>query len=119
MQAGYQSLMDGWKQTQDFWSNVARSFGGASNPWINQATSSEDSVKVVRELQEAALSVAQAWMRLPLALSGGASANELQEAASRLTEAQSRAYQLWLEALSRSGFSLPGTAPKSEEKKGT
>jgi hypothetical protein len=34
---------------------------------------------------------------------GGADANELQEAITRLTEAQGRAYQLWMSALSNAG----------------
>ena len=72
-----------------------------------------ENTAVLRELQEASLAVAQAWMRLPFTLMTGAGPAELQEAATRLTEAQGRAYQLWLEALGRGA----GVARESEEEK--
>jgi hypothetical protein len=77
---------------------------------MQQSSASDESMDVLRELNEAAFAVAQAWMRLPLVLVGGAQPNELQEATSRLTQAQGRAYQLWLEALSRAGSGVAGTA---------
>ena len=84
-QMGYQQLMEGWKQAQDFWSNVARTWGGAAGGWMQQGSASSESMNVMRELNEAAFAVAQAWMRLPLVLMGGAQPTELQEAATRLT----------------------------------
>ena len=42
-------------------------------------------------------------MRLPMVMMGGAQPDELQQAISRLTEAQGRAYQMWLEALGGMG----------------
>jgi hypothetical protein len=114
-EAGYQSLADGWKQAQEFWSGVARTWTGAAGPWMGAAAPSEEGMKVLRELQEASLAVAQAWMRLPMTLMGGAQPNELQEATAKLTQAQGRAYQLWMEALSRSG--APTKAEKGEGKK--
>lgn len=99
---GYQNLFEGWKQAQEFWNGMARSWGGMAGQWVNPAADNEAGMDVLRELQEAAFGVAQAWLRLPLTLTGGASPTEIQEAIGRLTEAQGRAYQLWLEALSRS-----------------
>jgi hypothetical protein len=55
-----------------------------------------------------------------MVMMGGANPTELQEAITRLTQAQGRAYQLWLEALSRTGSSAAGTArqaAKEMEKK--
>jgi hypothetical protein len=108
-QMGYQQLMEGWNQAQEFWTGVARTWTDAAGAWMQQSGGGE-STEVLRELNEAAFAVAQAWMRLPLVLIGGAQANELQEATSRLTQAQGRAYQLWLEALSRAGSSAAGAA---------
>ena len=113
-EAGYQALFEGWRQAQEFWNTMARSWGGAAGTWMGQATRSgegtQESMQVMRELQDAAFAVATAWMRLPLTLMGGADANELQEATTRLTQAQGRAYQLWLEALSRTGSTVAGAA---------
>ena len=109
-EAGYQQLMEGWRQAQEFWNGVARSWGGAASAWTQQTAVSSESAEVLRELNEAAFAVAQAWMRMPLVLMGGAQANELQEATTRLTQAQGRAYQLWLQALSGAGGAAAGTA---------
>jgi hypothetical protein len=107
-EAGYQQLMEGWKQAQEFWNGVARSWGGATAPWMQPAAASGESMDVIRELNEAAFAVAQAWMRMPLALMGGAGAVELQDATTRLTQAQGRAYQLWMEAVGQmSGAGSP------------
>src|SRR5687768_17281809 len=96
--AGYQSLMDGWKQAQEFWSSMARSWGEVAGSWMGQTQSgrTDEGLTVLRELNEAAFAVAQAWMRLPLSLMGGGNPAELQEAAVKLTEAQGRAFQLWM-----------------------
>ena len=107
-EAGYRSLMDGWRQAQEFWTTAARSWGEVAGAWMGQygrtaEGTTGDSMAVMRELQEAAFAVAQAWMRLPLVLAGGTQSNELQEAVTRLTEAQGRAYQLWIEAFGRAG----------------
>lgn len=112
-EAGYRSLMEGWRQSQEFWSNMARGMGQAGEAWMGQMNragqgASRESMDVLRELQEAALAVAQAWMRLPLALMGGAQPGELQDAFSRLAQAQGHAYQLWLEALGQAGGAAAG-----------
>ena len=109
-EAGYQALFDGWRQAQEFWSGVARTWGGATGAWMQQGAGSNETMDVMRELNEAAFAVAQAWMRLPLTLMGGGQPNELQDATTRLTQAQGRAYQLWLEALSRTGMGAGGAA---------
>jgi len=110
MAAGYQALTEGWKQAQDFWNGVARTWGGATGAWMNQNNRSDEGMEVMRELNEAAFAVAQAWMRLPMAMMGGGQPNDLQEATTRLTQAQGRAYQLWMEAISRTGSAAAGTA---------
>jgi hypothetical protein len=99
-EAGYQSLFEGWRQAQEFWNSMARSWGGVAGAWLGQPPRVEQGMDVLRELNEAAFAVAQAWMRMPLVLMGGAQPGELQEAITRLTEAQGRAYQLWLSAFS-------------------
>jgi hypothetical protein len=119
-EAGYQQLFEGWKQAQEFWNGMARTWGGAAGAWMQQGAGSNESMEVLRELNESALAVAQAWMRMPMVMMGGANPTELQEAITRLTQAQGRAYQLWLEALSRTGSSAAGTArqaAKEMEKK--
>lgn len=119
-EAGYQQLFEGWKQAQEFWNGMARTWGGATGAWMQQGAGSNESMEVLRELNESAFAVAQAWMRMPLTMMGGASPSELQEAVTRLTQAQGRAYQLWLEALSRTGSSAASTArqaAKEMEKK--
>lgn len=112
-EAGYQQLFEGWRQAQDFWNGVARSWGGTTGAWMQPGAGNQESMDVLRELNEAALAVAQAWMRLPMALLGGAQPNELQDATSRLTQAQGRAYQLWLEALSRTGMTVGDVAQQA------
>src|SRR5437762_3159043 len=80
-EAGYRSLLDGWQQAQEFWGSMARSWGEVAGAWMGQAQSPrmEEGMTVMRELQEAAFAVAQAWMRLPLSLTGAARPEELQE----------------------------------------
>lgn len=105
-ESGYQSLFEGWKQTQDFWNGMARSWGEVSGAWMqqwNRGAEANQGTELLRELQEAAFEVAQSWLRLPMALAGGASPDELQAAITRLTQAQGRAYQMWLESLGRLG----------------
>ncbi|MGI8550444.1 MAG: hypothetical protein ACR2PL_06545 [Dehalococcoidia bacterium] len=107
-QAGYQSLFEGWRQAQEFWNSTARSLGEVGGAWMNQSSRSDQSSQVLRELQEAAFAVAQAWMRLPMVMAGGAQPAELQEAVTKLTQAQGRAYQIWLESMSRLGGAAAG-----------
>jgi hypothetical protein len=118
-EAGYQSLFEGWRQAQEFWNSVAQSWGSAAGAWMGQMNTgaSAETMAVLRELQEASLAVAQAWMRLPFTLMSGAGPAELQEATTRLTEAQGRAYQLWLEALTRAG-GAEGAQHQATDKKG-
>jgi hypothetical protein len=112
-EAGYQQLAEGWAQAQEFWSRLARSWGDAAGAWMQPGTPSGESLVVIRELNEAAFAVAQAWMRMPLVLMGGASPADLQDATTRLTQAQGRAYQLWLEAIGR--VSQPAATAKKEK----
>lgn len=112
-EAGYQQLFEGWKQAQEFWNGVARSWGGATGAWMQPGAASGESMDVIRELNEAAFNVAQAWMRMPLVLMGGANPTDLQDAITRLTQAQGRAYQLWLEAAGRMG----GVSPDAKKEK--
>jgi hypothetical protein len=112
-EAGQRALMEGWRQGQEFWNNAARGWGEVGRTWIAGANppgagGTGEAVKVMRELQEAAIAAGTAWMRLPLALAAGAPPAELQEAVTRLTQAQGRAYQLWAEALSRAGDAARG-----------
>lgn len=119
-EAGYQALTDGWRQAQDFWSNVARSWGEASGAWLSQlqGTRSEESTAMLRELQEAAFAVSQAWMRLPMTLMSGGSPSDLQGAITRLAEAQGRAYRMWMEAVARAaGGQGPGADAAGREKR--
>lgn len=105
-EAGYESLFEGWRQTQDFWTKMARSWGDASGAWMrqfNRSAGASGGGALLKALQEAAFEVAQAWLRLPMIVAEGASPEELQGAITRLTEAQGRAYQMWLEALGRLG----------------
>lgn len=113
-EASYQAFFEGQRQAQEFWNNMARSWGEVTGAWVGQFTRSGESAEVLRELQEATFAVAQAWMRLPLLLTGGTQPGELQEAVTRLTQAQGRAFQLWLEALQRTGASAK---PAEREKK--
>ena len=118
-ESGYQSLMDGWRQAQEFWTTMARSWGEAAGSWMGQLNRGgavpPEGMDVLRELNEAAFAVAQAWMRLPLVLMGGAQPTELQETVTRLTEAQGRAYELWIEALGRAGGTATGAARGAAE----
>jgi len=107
-EAGAKALTEGWRQAQEFWTTAAKSWSDLATNAMAQgprpgATASPESQAVLRELQEAAFAVGQAWMRLPLVLAGGGAPGELQAAITRLTEAQGRAYKLWLEALRPSG----------------
>ena len=117
-EAGARALGEGWQQAQAFWNTVARSWGDVASTWMGQArsgpASSPEALEVWRELNEAAFAVGQAWMRLPLALSSGAAPAELQTAVTRLTEAQGRAYKLWMEAVQKLGDSArPGGPTRS------
>ena len=105
-ESGYKALADGMRQAQEFWSNAARSWGEMSGAWLGQLNRgapgmSDETSALLRELQEASFAVGQAWMRLPMVLAGGAQPKELQEAITRLTQAQGRAYQLWMDAVTR------------------
>jgi len=118
--AGYKALFEGWRQAQDFWNTAARSWGEVAGAWMGQfgqtgpgQSSSAEGSAALRELQESAFAVGQAWMRLPLILASGRPPVELQEAVTRLTQAQGRAYQLWLEALTRTGAYARGAAAEA------
>ena len=115
-EAGYQSLADGWRQAQEFWMTMARSWGEAAGVWMGQSARAGEAMEVVRELQEAAFAAAQAWMRLPLVLMGGVRPDELQEAAARLSQAQGRAYQLWLEAVAGAGGAVEKAADRDRKR---
>jgi len=115
-EAGAKSLTDGWRQAQEFWNNAARSWGEVAGTWMRQfpqsgPPGSSEAAAAWRELQEAAFAVAQAWMRLPLLFAAGGQPGELQEAVMRLTQAQGRAYKLWMEALKAAGAAA-GSGPK-------
>lgn len=110
-----EGMAEGMRQAQEFWTSMARSWSDAASAWMGQGQAANaggtnaERMAAVRELQEAAFAVAQAWLRLPLLFVGAAQPSELQDAATRLTQAQSRAYQLWVEALS----GAPGAAADS------
>ena len=118
-ETGSRSLLEGFRQAQEFWNNTARSLGEVTGAWTAQlpragAGISAEGAAALRELHEAAFAAGQAWMRLPLALATGASPTELSEAISRLTQAQGKAYKLWMEALVRAGETLrPGGGPRA------
>ena len=119
-EAGARSLSEGWQQAQSFWNTVARSWSEAASTMMGQLprsgpAMSSEALAAWRELNEAAFAVGQAWMRLPLALSSGAPPAELQAAVTRLTEAQGRAYKLWVEAIQKMGeMAKPGAGgPRS------
>jgi hypothetical protein len=118
-EAGARSLSEGWQQAQSFWNTVARSWSEAASTMMGQLprsgpAMSSEALAAWRELNEAAFAVGQAWMRLPLALSSGAPPAELQAAVTRLTEAQGRAYKLWMEAIQKMGeMAKPGSGPRS------
>ncbi len=117
-EAGSKALFDGWRQAQEFWNSAARSWGEVASAWLGQfgrpgQPESAESAAVLRELQESAFAVGQAWMRLPLVLATGRPPQELQEAMTRLTQAQGRAYQLWLEALTRAGACAAGATAEA------
>jgi hypothetical protein len=105
-ESGYKALAEGMRQAQEFWSNAARSWGELSGAWLGQLNraapaASSETTAILRELQEASFSVGQAWMQLPMILASGAQPKELQDAITRLTQAQGRAYQLWMDAVTR------------------
>ena len=113
-EAGAKALTEGWRQAQDFWTTAAKSWGDMASAWMSQLprtgpAASPEAQAVFRELQEAAFTVGQAWMRMPLVLAAGGQPGELQAAITRLTEAQGRAYKLWMEALQAAG-KRPGAA---------
>jgi hypothetical protein len=105
-ESGYKALADGMRQAQEFWSNAARTWGEMSGAWLGQLSRDApglptETSAMLRELQEASFAVGQAWMQLPLVLAAGAQPKELQDAITRLTRAQGRAYQLWMDAVGR------------------
>src|SRR5262249_31186776 len=106
-EAGARSMTEGWRQAQEFWNNAARSWRDLAGAWLRLMPGApadcRESQAVLRELQEAAFAVGQAWMRLPLVLAGGAAPAEMQDAITKLTQAQGRAYQLWMQALKATG----------------
>jgi hypothetical protein len=103
-ESSFQSMAEGMRQTQEFWSTMARNWSDMAGAAMGQAQApGVAGIETVRELQEAAFAVAQAWLRLPLVFMGAAQPTELQEAANRLMQAQNRAYQLWMEALTGAG----------------
>ena len=118
-ETGSRSLLEGFRQAQEFWNNTARSLGEVAGAWTAQLPRSGSGISAegaaaLRELHEAAFAAGQAWMRLPLALATGASPTELSDAISRLTQAQGKAYKLWMEALVRAGETLrPGGGPRA------
>lgn len=118
-ETGSRSLLEGFRQAQEFWNNTARSLGEVAGAWTAQLPRSDAGISAegtaaLRELHEAAFAAGQAWMRLPLALATGASPTELSDAISRLTQAQGKAYKLWMEALVRAGETLrPGGGPRA------
>ncbi len=117
-ETGSRSLLEGFRQAQEFWNNAARSLGEVAGAWTAQVPRSAPGISaegaaVLRELHEAAFAAGQAWMRLPLVLATGASPTELADAIARLTQAQGKAYKLWMEALARAGETLrPGGGPR-------
>jgi len=117
-ETGSRSLLEGFRQAQEFWNSTARSLGEVAGAWTAQLPRSGSGISAegaaaLRELHEAAFAAGQAWMRLPLALATGASPTELSDAISRLTQAQGKAYKLWMEALVRAGETLrPGGGPR-------
>jgi len=118
-ETGSRSLLEGFRQAQEFWNSTARSLGEVAGAWTAQLPRSGSGISAegtaaLRELHEAAFAAGQAWMRLPLALATGASPTELSDAISRLTQAQGKAYKLWMEALVRAGETLrPGGGPRA------
>ena len=115
-EAGAKALTEGWRQAQDFWTTAAKGWGDMASTWMSQVprtgpAASPEAQAVFRELQEAAFAVGQAWMRMPLVLAAGGQPGELQAAITRLTEAQGRAYKLWLEALRPPGGAGPAGRP--------
>jgi hypothetical protein len=117
-ETGSRSLLEGFRQAQEFWNNAARSWGEVAGAWTSQVARPSpglaDGGAALRELHEAALAAGVAWMRLPFALASGASPTELSDAIARLTQAQGKAYKLWMDALARAGETLrPGGGPRT------
>ena len=102
-ESGGRSLSDALVQAQEFWNSVARSWGESLGLWLGQPplAQRQDSTAALRELQEAALGLAQAWFRLPLVLTGPAAAIDFQRALLRLIEANARLSPLWPQPLTR------------------
>jgi hypothetical protein len=119
-ETGSQSLSEGFRQAQEFWNNAARSWGEVAGAWTAQIPRggsgvpgvSAEGAAALRELHEAAMAAGVAWMRLPMALATGASPTELSEAIVRLTQAQGKAYKLWMDALVRAGDTLRAGGPR-------
>jgi hypothetical protein len=119
-ETGSRSLLEGFRQAQEFWNSAARSWGEVAGAWTAQMPRasgglpgvSADGAAALRELHEAALAAGVAWMRLPLALATGASPTELSDAITRLTQAQGKAYKLWMDALVRAGDTLRAGGPR-------
>lgn len=117
--AAYRSLLEGQRQAQEYWSNAARSWGEMAGSLFSARSGEnsgriEEGLDLLRELNEATMAVAMAWMRLPLILVGNADRSELQDAVSRLTQAQGRAFQLWIDSLNRMGEQAVGTLRQAE-----
>lgn len=119
-ETGSQSLLEGFRQAQEFWNNAARSWGEVAGAWTAQLPRagsagpgvSAEGAAALRELHEAAMAAGVAWMRLPMALATGASPTELSEAITRLTQAQGKAYKLWMDAFVRAGDTLRAGGPR-------
>lgn len=116
--AGSEAFYESWNQAQELWNSLARNWGELAGAWLGQVSTatqaqglSGESLTVLRELQDAAATAAEAWLRLPLLFVGGTQPAELEEALTRLAQAQGRAYQLWIEAMSRTRQAIPGMAP--------
>ncbi|HKZ06207.1 MAG TPA: hypothetical protein VJU81_12120 [Methylomirabilota bacterium] len=120
-ETGSRSLLEGFRQAQEFWNSAARSWGEVAGAWTAQMPRagsgvpgvSSDGAAALRELHEAALAAGVAWMRLPVVLATGASPTELSEAITRLTQAQGKAYKLWMDALVRAGDTVRAGGPRS------
>jgi hypothetical protein len=108
-ESGQRSVSEAWLQAQDVWSSVARSWGESLGLWLGAPSGGHlgEGTAALRELQEAALAGAQAWMRLPLAWTG-TGLSEFQQAIVRLMNARARAHQVWLQSLARPMRPLDG-----------
>lgn len=113
---GNQPFLEGLQATQEFWKTGMANWGKLAEQWWNQAATTDNTETVREELQAASQAVAQAWMRLPLLLSGQAKPEELQHAFTQLMQAQGHAQQLWFQAMQKFGTTVPTqeTAQKEE-----